>query len=135
MSIFEEIKVGDRIVIRPSEDWWNRGPQLLRIELVTKVTATQITAGGKRFMKNRGWEYGQDRHAARISTVYSSNAPERLMTPEEAEAKNKEIKRELDHKALAYRIRDIKFIELSYETLLKLAEVLGLEVESDDNQT
>jgi hypothetical protein len=53
------------------------------------------------------------------------------MTPEEAEARNKEVKREIDHRDLAYRIRDIKFIEYPYETLLKLAEVLGLEVPND----
>lgn len=133
MTIFEEIKEGDRIVIREYGDWWGREKQLLKIVKVTKVTATQITAGGVRFLRRSGYQFGREvRSAARIADNGRYGGDERLMTPEEAEAKNKEIKRELDHKALAYRLRDVKFIELSYETLLKLAEVLGMET-SDDN--
>jgi hypothetical protein len=131
MSKFEEIKVGDKVVIRPSDDWRVSGPQLLKTAEVTKVTATQITAGGVRFKRRTGWEYGQDRYADRIETVWDNDKGDRLMTPEEAEARNKEVKREIDHRDLAYRIRDIKFIEYPYETLLKLAEVLGLEVPND----
>jgi hypothetical protein len=133
MTIFEEIKEGDRIVVREHGDWWGRDKQLLKIVTVTKVTATQLTAGGIRFLRRNGYQFGREtRGAARIMGNGCFDDDERLMTPEEAEVKNREIKRVLDHKKLAYRIREVKFIELPYETLLKLAEVLGMEA-PDDN--
>lgn len=136
MSIFEEIKEGDRIVIDKGGRGFERITKtLLVIAPVTKVTKTQITAGGLRFSRHDGWEIGPEmRHKARIRDNGKSWGEGRLMTPEEAEAENEKVKRELDRKALAHRIRDIKFTELPYETLLKLAAVLGLEIKSDDNQ-
>lgn len=134
MSVFEQIKEGDRIVIGEYIRGFGRGTNPLKIETVTKVTATQITAGGIRFLKSNGRQTPKVYNQARVITVWTSHQGERLMTPEEAEARNKETKRELAHKALAYRIRDVKFTELPYETLLKLAEALGIEV-ADDPQT
>lgn len=132
MTIFEEIKEGDRIVIRERADWWGNDRLPLKIETVTKVTKTQLTAGGMRFMRRTGWQVGREaRDAARILDNGKHWEDKRLMTPEEAETKNREIKRELNHKNLAYKIRDVRFIELPYETLVKLAEVLGLEVPDD----
>lgn len=135
MGIFEEIKEGDRIVIEEGGRGYGRiYKTLLFIATVTRVTKTQLTANGIRFSRRDGWEASGRylRHKARIMIEGSADSY-RLMTPEEAEVKNREIKRELDHKVLAYQIRDVKFIELPYETLLKLAEVLGMEA-PDDNQ-
>lgn len=132
MSIFEEIKEGDRIVVREYSGGLGRGTSPWKTETVTRVTATQITAGDIRFKKSDGWQTPKVYNQARIMTEWTLGKGERLMAPEEAEAKNKELKRELDHKTLAYRLRDVKFIELPYETLLKLAEVLGMEA-PDDN--
>src|SRR5688500_6123550 len=119
MSIFEEIKEGDRIVVSEHGDWWGNDEQLLKILTVTKVTATQLTAGKMRFMRRNGYEFGKEtRRAARIMDNGRYGDNERLMTPAWAEAKNKEIKRQLDHKALAYTLRDTDFRKLPWETLV-----------------
>jgi len=138
MSIFEEIKVGDKVAIDRGGRGFERITEtLLIIAPVTKVTKTQLTAGDDRrghlrFNRRSGWEIGAEtRSAARIMTNGRHGEAERLMTPEEAEAKNREVKRELDHKALARTIRDTDFHKLPWETLLKLAEAIGIEAPNE----
>lgn len=133
MSAFDDVKVGDWIVIREGRPGFGRDLRPYLIEQVTKVTTTQITAGGIRFTKRSGFEYGKESRSARyIEIVSQYGKPDRLMTVEEAEIKNREIEQELRHSALVSAIIDkatrSNLKELPYESLLEIARILEIEV-------
>ena len=74
--MFSDVKVGDRIIICSS--YRNR------IEKVTSVSETIFCAGGLRFRKDNGWQYGGDTY----STIFAKKA-----TDEEIEKiRNNEIR-------------------------------------------
>jgi hypothetical protein len=68
MAIFDEIKVGDQVIIRAG----GRSVRASTVAIVERVITTQFTAGGHRFTKN-GHEVGGD-------TYWSASVE--LATPE-----------------------------------------------------
>lgn len=130
-EIYDSIKVGDKIVIDVS-DWYSKDKSL-RIEEVTRVTATQITvASGIRFKKSDGWQTPKVYNQARIATSWTpGSGGSRLMTVEQAEAKNAEIKQEQRAKDLVNQIFDRLRQGVTYEALLKVAKVLEIETGED----
>lgn len=63
MATFDDIKVGDQVIINSSG--YSRRRCLATVE---RVTATQFLAGGRRFTK-RGWEVGGDTYHSASADV------------------------------------------------------------------
>ena len=68
MTTFDNIAVGDQVIVRCG----SYGDRLDYVRPVERVTATQFTAGGRRFTK-QGWE---------VSVICRWNAQAELATPE-----------------------------------------------------
>lgn len=122
MSIFDSIQVGQQVVIYNP---YSR--QELEVHEVEKVTKTQITVNGMRFRKSDGYRVGSFVSDYYILTSrYPHNS---LMTPEEAMKENAERSQEVKRMRLANKIRSVSFREKSYETLVKVAQLLEVEIE------
>lgn len=131
-EIYDNVKVGDKVVI-DTPNWYSE-EKILRIEEVIKVTATQITvASGIRFKKSDGWQTPKVYDQARIKTSWASGKGESLMTVEQAEARNREIKQKQRGKALVNEVFNRLREGVAYDVLLKLAEVLEIETGEDSN--
>lgn len=133
MSIFEEIKVGDKIVLDTLSKGFGRRKHPLKIETVTKVTTTQITAGGVRFLKRNGHQIGDSYTYLVIKTKWTQGQGEHLMTLEEAEVYNRKVEQEKQHSDLVYKLRDFDYASQPYETLLQVAKILGLRKDSTND--
>lgn len=119
MTVFDDIKVGQQVVIYNP---YNR--QVLEVHTVEKVTQTQVTVGGKRYRKSDGNRVGSFLSDCQIQVRGYS-----LMTPEQAIKENTEREQEVKRQRLANKIRGVTFREKNYEVLVKVAELLGVEIE------
>ena len=92
--MFSDVKVGDFVILRSS--------CRNRVEKVTSVAKTIFCAGGHRFRKDNGWQYG----GGTYSTIFAKKA-----TDEEIEKiRNDEIRER-------YYVTSKKILRDSYPTL------------------
>ena len=101
--MFSDVKVGDLIIVRSS----HRNS----IEKVTSVAKTIFCAGGLRFRKDNGWQYG----GGTYSTIFAKKA-----TDEEIEKiRNDEIRER-------YYVTSKKILRDSYPTFDDIKELFSI---------
>lgn len=119
-----DLKLGDAVVV----DTESR-IQPYVIGRVEKITATQITVNGVRYNKRTGIRIGDSDSWGRRQRL-AETWPTGLMTIEEANKTNEEIKTKWEIQTLAVKIKDASLGHLKtlpIETLQQVIRLLGLE--------
>ena len=101
--MFRDVKVGDSVILR--------SPYRNRVEKVTRVARTIFYAGGLRFRKDNGYEYG--------GSTYSITYAKRANEEEIEKICNDEIRKR-------YYITSKKILTDSYPTLDDIKEIYSI---------
>lgn len=122
MSIYEDLKVGDKIVI---DNGWRR----YRFTQVSRVTKTRITIdSGEQFNRHNGIRIGDNEswHPTTIATVWPDG---RLMSLDEARIKIEEQNNQQERNRLIKGIiNSTNYKNLDLDQLKEIAKILGIEV-------
>lgn len=121
----EDLKVGDSVVYFPRSSMWGPGP-MANVGTVEKVTKTQVTVDGIRFLKRTGNKVG-DAYGMHIAiNRFGEGQSGHLWTTAQAEQHNKYVEEE---KQKSIKIREIKNVtrhELDNMTLEELTAILDI---------
>ena len=91
MAKFDDIKVGDQVIINPG----GFGRDRLRLAAVERVTATQFVAGGCRFTK-RGWEVSRTGSYAARADVATPELIQQVQVEQRYRKAQDELRRKLN---------------------------------------
>lgn len=90
MAKFDDIKVGDQVIVKPHGYGRNR-----YLATVERVTATQFVADGCRFTK-RGWEVGRSTYHGASADVATPELIQQVEAEQRYSKAQNELRRKLD---------------------------------------